>query len=114
MEHYIFYMKFETKIMPIYCTGIVDDPLIDGHYLFTGVKHLDDKAFPALRINSISLPKADIKYYLKGLEEELTEELAAELSEVENITAQQQLEEEDSEDSFSKFHRRRRMSRKSR
>ena len=75
MEYFIFYIKFEEKIMPIYCTGIGDDPIVEDHYLFTGVKHLDDKAFPALKVHSISLPKGDIKYYLKGTEEEMKNKL---------------------------------------
>tara|TARA_R110000824_G_scaffold270833_1_gene459280 strand:- start:62 stop:409 length:348 start_codon:yes stop_codon:yes gene_type:complete len=70
MEYYIFYMNFEDKVMPIYCTGIEVDSIMDQHCLFTGVKHLDDKAFPMLKVNAISLPKADIKYYLRGIESE--------------------------------------------
>ena len=71
MEYYIFYITFEDKVMPIYCTQIADDPIVENHYLFTGVKHLDDKAFPALKVHSISLPKGDIKYYLKGTGDQL-------------------------------------------
>ena len=59
--------------MPIYCTSIEVDPIIDGHCVFKGVKHLDDKAFPMLKVTEISLPKSDIKYYLKGFEETVTE-----------------------------------------
>ena len=97
MEYFIFYIKFEDKIMPIYCTGIGDDPIVEDHYLFTGVKHLDDKAFPALKVHSISLPKGDIKYYLKGAEEELSKivEQEEELpSEEEEFLSEEESEEE--------------------
>jgi hypothetical protein len=70
MEYYIFYIKFDEKIMPIYCTEIVDDPIVEGHTLFKGVRHLQDEAFPKLKVSQISLPKSDIKYYLRGIESE--------------------------------------------
>lgn len=68
MEYFLFYISFEGKIMPIYCLEIEDDPIIKGHTLFKGVKHLNDDAFPKLKVNQISLPTQDIKYYLKGNE----------------------------------------------
>lgn len=68
MQYYIFYIEFEEKVMPVYCLDLIQDPIIEDHYLFTGVKHLDDAAFPDLKVNSISLPKKSIKYYLKGKE----------------------------------------------
>ena len=68
MEYFLFYISFEGKIMPIYCLEIEDDPIIKGHTLFKGVKHLNDDAFPKLKVHQISLPTEDIKYYLKGNE----------------------------------------------
>ena len=66
--YFIFYVGFEDKIMPIYCREIKSDPILEGHTLFIGIKHLDDSSFPKLKINEISLPSSDIKYYLKGIE----------------------------------------------
>ena len=68
MDYYLFYMNFEEKVMPIYCSSIEDDPIIEGNILFKGLKHLNDAAFPKLKVNEISLPKGSIKYYLKGEE----------------------------------------------
>lgn len=62
--------------MPIYCASIEDDPIIDGHTLFKGVKHLNDDSFPKLKVNQISLPKKDILYYIKGEEKVESKETA--------------------------------------
>ena len=70
MDYFIFYIKFQDKIMPIYCLEIEDDPIIEGHTLFKGIKHLSDDAFPKLKVKQISLPKKDIIYYIKGKEVE--------------------------------------------
>ena len=110
MEYYIFYMTFEDKVMPIYCTGIGDDPLVEDHYLFTGVKHLDDKAFPSLKVNAISLPKKTIKYYLKGVEVpiEEKEQIDDESEEIEEYS-EEESEEIQPEPPKQKFKRRQRL-----
>lgn len=77
MDYFLFYVSFEGKIMPIYCSEIEDDPIIQGHTLFKGVKHLNDDAFPKLKVREISLPSKDIKYYLKGKEAEENEIVSA-------------------------------------
>ena len=77
MDYFLFYISFEGKVMPIYCSDIEDDPIIEGHTLFKGVKHLNDDAFPKLKVNEISLPTKDIKYYLKGNEVEESQIISA-------------------------------------
>lgn len=91
-EYFIFYVQFEDKIMPIYCNEIKVDPILEGHTLFMGIKHLDDSSFPKLKIKQISLPSADIKYYLKGIE----------LEEVDVLSEPTEKEKEEIEEKISK------------
>ena len=93
-EYYIFYVKFEDKVIPIYCQEIKVDPILEGHTLFIGIKHLDDSSFPKLKIQQISLPSSDIKYYLKGIELEnvdvLSEPTEKEKKEIDEKISQNQ------------------------
>ena len=91
MEYFVFYIEFEDKVIPVYCLEFIEDPCIKGHYLFTGVKHLDDNAFPDLKVHSISLPKNNIKYYIKGKEKIKTKETPN--TETEQLTVETTVEE---------------------
>lgn len=113
MDYYIFYIKFDDKIMAIYCSEMMDDPKVEGHTLFKGVKYLNDDAFPRLKVSEISLPKIDIKYYLKGTEVEEEEEIPAAPKESPRLVKQKDVEKQsESIENTKVFERRKRLRRK--
>lgn len=84
-DMYIFYVNHQDHSISILCEDIEDCKIIPNHYLLKGVVGLSDNAFPMVSINSISIHKNNINYYVKGESREAEEppKLSSEVIEVE-------------------------------
>ena len=107
-KYFVFYVTFDGSKVPIFCKEVKEDPYIKEHFLYSGVEKLSDSVFPELVVNSISLPKEDVIYYVSGTKEEVQEAIKEEPKEKpkEEIIAKK--EEEKIEEPPKKKQRKRR------
>ena len=75
---FVFYVMFDEAKVPIFCTEVKEDPYIKDYFLYSGVEKLSDSVFPELIVDSISLPKEDVVYYVSGTREEVKEAIKEE------------------------------------
>ena len=77
-KYFVFYVMFDGAKVPVFCNEVKEDPYIKEHFLYCGVEKLSDNVFPDLVVDSISLPKEDVIYYVSGTREEVKEAIKEE------------------------------------
>ena len=78
-RYFVFYVMFDESKVPIFCSGVEDDPYIKDYFLYKDVEKLSDNVFPDFKVDQISLPKEDVVYYVSGTKEEMKEEIKEEV-----------------------------------
>ena len=107
---YIFYVKVNGEIAPIKCEGYLEDQFLEGYARLFGVEGITEGLYPDLSVETLTVKKENIDYYLSGTHKEIEEEASNENQE-EEYSEEESEEEPEQEPEPEKPKSRRRRSR---
>ena len=63
---YVCYVKVDDQVVPIICEEMEEDPLLPNYIILSGTKMLEDSVLPVIDVDTISIDRSSITYYVKG------------------------------------------------